>query len=172
MKIMECRSCTETLTAYLDKELGEQDSRAVESHLATCTGCLEELRSLETACQLTNALPHLAVAPHLWDRIAQEVAPLIVPEEGWLSRFLRAINRPWIPLAAAAAAVVIIAGVLIRPTQPSVESDFAAFIQQREQISIQNTQVLFGSDSFDSDQRARNPFVRPVNHSSRSPFQE
>lgn len=172
MKTMECRSCTDTLTAYIDKELAEHDSRAVETHLETCEECRKELRSLKIACEITNALPHLAVAPHLWDRIAEQVAPAADPAETWLNRLLRPFNRPWIPLTAAAAAVVVIAGVLIRPSHPSVESDFAAFMAQREQISIHNTQVLFGSDSFDWDQRARNPFMRPVSHSTRSPFQE
>ena len=52
---MDCKRCTEDLTAYLDGELSPADSEQMHSHLATCATCADELRSFQEAAGFLDA---------------------------------------------------------------------------------------------------------------------
>ena len=53
--IMDCKQCTEDLTAYLDGELSPADSAQVQSHLAACASCADELRSFQEAADFVES---------------------------------------------------------------------------------------------------------------------
>lgn len=52
---MECRTCSESLTALLDKELGPIERAALEKHLEACSECREEYESLAYSMRLLEA---------------------------------------------------------------------------------------------------------------------
>ena len=52
---MDCKRCTEDLTAYLDGELSPADSAQVRSHLITCSACTDELRGLQQAADFIES---------------------------------------------------------------------------------------------------------------------
>lgn len=49
-----CNEIKNNLSAYLDKELSEEDSLAVESHLSNCHDCLNELELLKNLSEKTK----------------------------------------------------------------------------------------------------------------------
>jgi anti-sigma factor RsiW len=170
---MECRSCTESLTALLDSELTPELRAAVEAHLASCPACTEELRSLELAGTAASALPELEPSPQLWQRVVarleHERLPAARPPAGrdrW--RSLRA--RPWIPLTAAAG---LVGGFIlfntVGPDSRRLETEFTSYIQLRELKASQNRLVLFDPSHYQRYQPERNPFTRPVESKS-NPF--
>jgi len=54
MKSKDCRECAELLGQYLDGELDEGRTRAVETHLASCQDCRQEFEALKTLHQMVK----------------------------------------------------------------------------------------------------------------------
>jgi anti-sigma factor RsiW len=77
---MNCETCTENLTAYLDRELASVEAREVREHLEACGPCRSEMHDLEHASQLvqTGAVD-LDPRSELWDAVRTRVAALPVP---------------------------------------------------------------------------------------------
>jgi anti-sigma factor RsiW len=48
---MDCRQVTDLLAAYLDNEVGPEERRDIETHLAGCGKCRDEMDSMRTAQQ-------------------------------------------------------------------------------------------------------------------------
>jgi hypothetical protein len=72
---MDCKSCSEDLTAYLDGELVRSRFREVEGHLEGCLPCLEELESLKRSVRLVESnLPEFDPAPEIWNRLTDEIS--------------------------------------------------------------------------------------------------
>ena len=53
------------LSAYLDDELGDEERVAVDTHLATCGDCRDELTAVQSAAVAIRSLPALDVPPGL-----------------------------------------------------------------------------------------------------------
>src|SRR5690606_20784241 len=162
VKIMECRSCREALTAYLDGELASRELQEVDTHLAGCTNCRDELESLKFAYDLTMQLPELDVSADLWDRIYTGLLTSVTtsPDSNNFSR--RAWPRKWIPIGATLAGLLAVVLMLAPGTNsdPVAEQKFAEFLRQREQISIHNRQLLNNLDNHHLP--AINPFVEAI----------
>src|SRR5690606_34134860 len=139
---MECRSCREALTAYLDGELASRELQEVDTHLAGCTNCRDELESLKFAYDLTMQLPELDVSADLWDRIYTGLLTSVTtsPDSNNFSR--RAWPRQWIPIAATLVGVLAVALLLAPGTNsdPVAEQTFAEFLRQRQQVCTRNRQ--------------------------------
>ncbi|MFI2752951.1 anti-sigma factor [Cellulomonas sp. P22] len=109
--------------------LGE-DAGSVEEqeHLATCPGCTDELAHLRALVGVARAAdadgPLVAPAPHVWERVAEELglnpAPMEVdsapgadaePEEQLAPVVPLRARRAWAWVAGAAAAGLVIGGV-------------------------------------------------------------
>lgn len=167
---MECRSCKEALTAYLDGELASGELREVDTHLNGCADCGGELESLKFAYNLTAQLPELDASADLWDRIYSGVlAPRPTSHES--DSFLRrAWQKRWIPLGVVVAALLAAIPVLTPDTtgDPVTEQEFADFIRYREQISIQNRQLF--NDLENHHLPAANPFIETVSYRNQNPF--
>ncbi len=72
---MDCKSCSEDLTAYLDGELDRSRFREVEGHLEGCLPCLEEFESLKRSVRLVEShLPELDPKPEIWNRLTAEIS--------------------------------------------------------------------------------------------------
>ena len=108
-------AAVEQLSALLDGELGDDEARTVEAHVADCAGCRADLERLRATVSLLRATPFLA-PPRSF------LLPRPQPARASLLRF------PWLPrsplalrsLAAVAAAltlVLFLADPLLRPDQ-------------------------------------------------------
>ena len=108
----------ERLGPYLEGELGREDRRAVELHLAHCEACSRVLRELRTTVELLRLVPEPLAPARLgravMDRIAAgEHRPLA----RWRARLSSAVERP-IPSAVAAAAAAALVILTVRAVVP------------------------------------------------------
>jgi hypothetical protein len=71
---MDCRECTENLTAYLDGELSPAGSAQVRSHFETCASCAAELRAFKEAADLVQSHTRdLDIHPESWAAIYDRI---------------------------------------------------------------------------------------------------
>jgi hypothetical protein len=70
---MECFQIRERIPAFIDGEVDETTSRAIETHLDGCSGCLEYLRGLEDVDDLVRGLPTLDLSPDFTSRVVSAI---------------------------------------------------------------------------------------------------
>lgn len=97
----------ELISAYLDAELSEEESLAVQEHVSRCPACREELESLRAAKSLLAHSPRRALPPQLLAEFEERWARPI--GQGLLERLLPPVRflAPAGALAAAALASVV-----------------------------------------------------------------
>jgi len=119
-KMMTCDDVDGVLLDYLEETLDRGTRAAVDEHVAGCLRCNSMLRDISSIRAQAAALPELTPSRDLWAGIATRIEPTVVP----LGRPLQAPRRTWIPLAAAAAAALMIAtaGVTYLATSRSMRS--------------------------------------------------
>src|SRR5690606_38246851 len=101
---MDCDKAHEEFSAFLDGELTPEARAAVEAHLAECSSCLRELEAFRRVDALYAGLPRVSAPEDLEKHVRALVASNRV--------VIRPRRRPrWTPIAAAAAALVLVAGV-------------------------------------------------------------
>lgn len=110
---MNCRELEDRLDGWVDGTLTEGERRGVESHLAGCPGCREQERRLRHLLAYASALPRSVSPPRdLWPEISKKIGR----ERAW--SWPRLVS--WQPVLAVAAAVVVALGaVVLRPKAPS-----------------------------------------------------
>lgn len=91
-----------SLSAYLDGELGEQERRDVEAHLAACPACERELASLRFAKAALARAPRRAMPPELIASIEARVES----RWSWLTDLAKPVVLVPAGVLAAAALVV------------------------------------------------------------------
>ena len=107
---MTCHDAQDRLDDYVDGSLSEADFQQMELHLAGCAACREEEGALRALLAEAAALPPiLEPVRDLWPEIAARIA---APRP-------RLLLRPWPMLAVAAALLLGLAAVLLRPSMPS-----------------------------------------------------
>ena len=112
---MTCDQFADLLSAYLDRELDEATRAAMDAHAAQCRECgslLADLREIEV--KAAN-LPELAPSRDLWSGIAARIETPVIDlgaaQQAGQAKRSRTMNR-WVrPGVAAAALVLITAGV-------------------------------------------------------------
>lgn len=119
-QMMTCDDVDGVLLDYLEETLDRDTQAAVEEHVAGCLRCNSMLRDIGSIRAQAAALPELTPSRDLWAGIATRIEPTVVP----LGRPQQAPRRTWIPLAAAAAAALMIAtaGVTYLATSRSMRS--------------------------------------------------
>lgn len=60
---MNCRTCRQKLSPYLEKDLPSADQAAVKSHLSGCSGCRQEMEALRQRAGHLKAAPSAPVPP-------------------------------------------------------------------------------------------------------------
>ena len=178
---MECRSCTDALTALMDQELPPAEQQSVEEHLSTCASCRNEYESLLEAHRLPVQLSSISPDVGLWRRIEAELAggsalgvrPVVpVPSRHGLGNALAGwLLRPWVPISALGGILIVMLAVNYLDPPDPIEHEFSHFIQQRERI-YDNQRKLLSTDGQWQPRDARNPFSQPVSFSDKNPFQE
>ncbi|HYD54204.1 MAG TPA: zf-HC2 domain-containing protein [Gemmatimonadaceae bacterium] len=127
---LRCDAFADALSAHLEGELDPASSARVEAHAARCAGCGALLADLRRIAADAAALPVLEPSRDLWDGIAARIeAPVVAISPD--ARLPRARRRErWFPAAAAAALVVVTAGVTYLVTratlQPAAPTSVAA----------------------------------------------
>lgn len=119
-KMMTCDDVDGVLLDYLEETLDRGTRPAVDEHVAGCLRCNSMLRDIGSIRAQAAELPELTPSRDLWAGIATRIEPTVVP----LGRPQQAPRRTWIPLAAAAAAALMIAtaGVTYVATSRSLRS--------------------------------------------------
>ena len=101
---MDCRQCTENLTAYLDGELSAADSAQMRSHLEICDSCTAELRGIRGGGRLWSnpTFGNWKSGPNPGMRFTTASTPFVlIPRLVFLC-------RKWVETLAAAAVLVAI----------------------------------------------------------------
>ena len=117
---LDCDGFADALADYLDGDVSDAVGSAVESHASWCAACQQLLADLRDLRIDAAALPPLTPSRDLWqgisERIDARVIPLDVPRAVDIPR-----RRRWLgPAIAAAALVVITAGVTRYATRASI----------------------------------------------------
>jgi anti-sigma factor RsiW len=146
---MECRKCSENLTAFLDGELSSAESGQIQSHLRLCPSCSKELQSLREAEEFC-ASHHREIMPNpgSWNLVRarlSETSAIPVSRASIFSRFR------W---AMAILAVVAIFAFAYTEYQQIQERNFERYVsqymqQRKSQIVRQSTsQNPYGNNPF------------------------
>ncbi len=82
---MDCRECRDALSARLDGELGENEDRAVATHVQRCADCAAHAEGLASLTRWTRLQPAEAV-PDLTAHIVAQLRPQPAGAgwQGWL----------------------------------------------------------------------------------------
>ncbi len=162
---MDCKQCIENLTAYQDGELGGRAAKRMQSHLAVCQECAEELRSLSEAANLIDAHIHkLELRPESWNAVKAKISTYQDATSPWQHLMM---GRWRIAAAAFAIMVALILGYTqYRQIQRrNLERYIAQYIEEREAYRhAQPVSTDLGTDSYVRNPYIQNPFleVRPV----------
>lgn len=103
--MMTCAEVDGMLLDYLEETLDSTARANVDQHVASCVRCTAIMRDIGAIRTEAARLPDLAPSRDLWQGISERIAPTVLP----LSVPARpTAPRRWIPLAAAAAAALVI----------------------------------------------------------------
>lgn len=107
---MNCNHARKLYAAYWDDETTQAEREWLEAHFASCASCRVEYEQYARTLEVMGSLPRVEPSPDLHDRVLQRVrraesAPDRMPA-----------TRPiWVPVASAAAAVILLAVTLVGP---------------------------------------------------------
>jgi hypothetical protein len=103
--MIRCVDVDGMLLDYLEETLDSTSRAGVDRHVASCVRCTAIMRDIASIRTEAARLPDLALSRDLWQGISERIAPTVLP----LSVPARpSAPRRWIPLAAAAAAALVI----------------------------------------------------------------
>jgi len=123
---MNCRQARRMFGAYWDDEVTQAEREALDAHLSTCRACRERYDALARTLELVSGLPRVESAPDLAERVLArarhaERAPDRLPHP----------SVRWVPLATAAA-LLIMSGVVAvrwRTSHPGTAGDAPVAVQ-------------------------------------------
>jgi anti-sigma factor RsiW len=121
---MNCRLVQSRISAFVDRELDQAETKAIQAHLDQCAGCAAVLADSLRTKRLLGALPASRPKGDFEDRlitaVRQEATKVRLQQPGWLP-----IRFGWVTAAVAAAAAVA-AVVMFRPTGSPESGSVAA----------------------------------------------
>jgi anti-sigma factor RsiW len=134
---MNCDRARRLFGACWDDELTQAERDGLEGHLGSCPRCRAEYDEFSLALEVTASLPRIEASAGFMDRVVARArrstaAPDIVGTTG----------VRWVPIAAAAAAVLVVAVVLLGPRlqwkSPAVDrpSQMVAIEGPREPVLV------------------------------------
>lgn len=157
---MDCKQCTEDLTAYLDGELSAVDSAQVKSHLAACASCAGEFRSLEQAANFVESRKReLNLRPGSWNVVRAQISL----EKARPSLFGFPIPNRWrVAFAAVACIAILTVGYMWHQQvqERSLNAYISQYIKAREAGRSFNSSIAgFDSGLKSKPFAADNPFI-------------
>ncbi len=81
---MTCRNYKDLMMAYLDNEIDDEQKRAFEEHLASCTQCTQELKEFEKLKQLTDGVTLAEPEDRIWQQYWGNVYNRVERSMGWI----------------------------------------------------------------------------------------
>lgn len=81
---MTCQDYKDSMMAYLDNELNDEQKRAFEAHLASCPKCTQELAEFKTLKQITDEVELVEPEDRLWQQYWGGVYNRIERGIGWV----------------------------------------------------------------------------------------
>ncbi len=107
---MNCKHARRLFGAYWDDEITQAEREWLEGHFAACASCRTAYDEYARALEMLATLPRVEPAAGLAERVlARARRASTVPDR------LPAGSLAWVPVTAAAVAVLLIAGTLIGP---------------------------------------------------------
>ncbi len=167
---MDCLTCTESLTAFMDGELSPDQARKVEIHFTQCTPCYDDYQSLLHTYQLVEQVGLLDLDPDLWTRIHSEITDVSPSESTWLASLRSLFGIRWVPIAAGTLGVAFLSLFLINQPDPEVQQAFREYVREREQLEVPRVRVSQNASSLELRTAYPNPFVVHVRGPQDNPF--
>jgi hypothetical protein len=167
---MDCKQCTENLTAFLDGELRTSNLSEMRLHLEICPSCADELRSLKEAADYIES-HYRDLKPRLesWNMVRARLS--VTDSSFWFHFFTP--NR-W-RIAMASMAIVAALGIGYLQYQQfqtrNLENYITQYIHDREALSqAQSIQWNVEANSQIEIPYADNPFIEISAASVENPF--
>jgi anti-sigma factor RsiW len=135
---MKCSRIKKKLSAYLDGEMPEQESKIISEHLQHCEGCRAELAELSTVTDAISTIEGIEVPAYFMTRLRQHVREQAKPVP-----FVQRIRS----LALTAATTVGVVASLFIGNQAG-KTLYKSMAQTREPI-IAETSNVFGLSAFE-----------------------
>ena len=139
---LDCDGVAGALADYLEGDASDGVRAAVDAHASSCAACRQLLADLTAMRIEAGALPRLAPSRDLWSDIAERIDARVIPMEA--PRLARGVTTRWAwlrPAAAAAAAVVLTAGVTHYLTRASLSAPAAHQVATTTPVAPPSTAV-------------------------------
>jgi anti-sigma factor RsiW len=171
---MDCKECTDQLTAFLDAEVSAREAEQIRSHLNACKSCADEWVSLRDSKEFIEFHVHdLEPRPEAWNLVRARISESPVPS----AFHFFALKRWRIALATTALALVSSGLGYLQYQQiqrKALDKYISAYIQERETrwqvkpAAVSNAQA--GIDFGEASPFADNPFIEIKAVASDNPF--
>ena len=167
MRTMECRTCSESITAFVDGELDAKERAEIEGHLSQCESCRGEHKSLRYAQDLIDRIPVLDLSPKLWPKIDSGLTALKAPQSIHPAKSQSLLKYRWLPVAATLLLGVLTSFFLLYHANPSsLRLELDAYVKERDQLKTERRIPL----SEPSQPAHHNPFAVHDHILVRNPF--
>ena len=81
---MTCQNYKDLMMAYLDNELDDEQRRAFEQHLSSCSVCANELKEFQKLKQLTDNVTLIEPEDRIWQQYWSGIYNRIERGLGWI----------------------------------------------------------------------------------------
>jgi hypothetical protein len=123
---LDCDGFAAALADYLEGDAPDAVRAAVEAHAEECAECGALLADLRTIPRQAAVLPALTPSRDLWSGIAERIDARVLPLQHPATRTIVPARRSWaLPAIAAAALVIVTAGITHYVTRANYESTVA-----------------------------------------------
>ena len=167
---MECLTCTESLTAFMDGELSPDQAKEVEIHFTQCTPCHDDYQSLLHSYQLVKQVGLLELDPDLWTRIHSEITDVSPSESTWLASLRSLFGVRWVPIAAGTLGVVLLSLFFVNQPNTEIQQAFREYVREREQLELPPVRVSQDASSLELRTAYPNPFIVHDRSPQENPF--
>jgi anti-sigma factor RsiW len=167
---MDCKECTDQLTAFLDAEVSAREEEQIKSHLNACKSCADEWTSLRDSKEFIESHIHdLEARPEAWNLVRARLPESAAPPATF---HLFALKRWRIALATTALALAASGVGYLQYQQiqrKALDKYISRYIQEREARS-QAKPILANADFDQASPYANNPFLEIKASASDNPF--
>ncbi len=163
---MNCNTCREKLSLYIDKQLSNQEQVEMKAHLDLCEACKKEYRALEQMVTMLNDLPEVEMPDtfhqYLMAKISQEKVLKPIKKKDYLPRY-------FVGLAASLLVGVVFLSQMGRGDSSSFESKNATTAQESQVFeapaAAQDSEVLEEATMPKKSSRSQETVERKANDS-------
>jgi predicted anti-sigma-YlaC factor YlaD len=81
---MTCQDHKDLMMAYLDDELDDEQKRAFEAHVASCSDCAKDLEEFKKLKRMTDCVAFVEPEDRVWDEYWNSLYNRIERGAGWI----------------------------------------------------------------------------------------